>query len=103
MKKTLLLTSIILTTLVFAKNVKDISIAEILANNTAKKCWVLIDKNVYDITNFLTKHPAPKEILPFYCGKDITVRFQTKGIGEPHSKEAKELLKKYKIGVLKLN
>jgi cytochrome b involved in lipid metabolism len=41
---------------------------DVAEHNTEKSCWVAIDKKVYDITNFLEKHPGGKEYLLLAAG-----------------------------------
>ena len=46
--------------------------AQVAKHCTAESCWVIVDDSVYDITDFLPKHPpGPQRILP-HAGKDAT-------------------------------
>ena len=79
---------------------KKIAVKEVIKHNSEKSCWMVIDKKVYDITSYITKHPTPPQILIKYCGKDGSKGYKTKGLGRPHSKEANKMLEKYLIGEL---
>jgi len=75
------------TNLIFTKE-------EVEKHNRKDDCWIIIDGNVCDVTEFLNDHPGGPDILLEYVGKDATNEF--KDIG--HSKDALELVQKYKIG-----
>ncbi len=81
---------------------KDILLKDFITHNSEKSCWILIDTKVYDVTSFLKDHPAPPKVLLKYCGKDASKGFKDKGIGEPHSKNAIQMLDKFFVGTLKV-
>jgi len=49
-------------------NVNKISLSELSSHNTANDCWVVFENKVYDITNFLPKHPGGIHTISPYCG-----------------------------------
>uniref|UniRef100_A0A023GCB0 Putative cytochrome b5 ixodes scapularis cytochrome b5 n=1 Tax=Amblyomma triste TaxID=251400 RepID=A0A023GCB0_AMBTT len=59
-------------------------------------CWIVIHNRVYDVTNFLNKHPGGEEILWEHAGRDATLAFT----GTGHTLEAVSLLQQYCIGIL---
>ncbi|XP_045479898.1 cytochrome b5-like isoform X2 [Harmonia axyridis] len=61
-----------------------------------KDVWLIIDKNVYDVTTFLKDHPGGSELVEEYAGKDATSAFHEAG----HSSDARKQLKALKIGEL---
>jgi len=64
-------------------------------------CWMVIEGKVYDVTAYLSDHPAPPAMLTDYCGKDATQGWQTKGNKKKgHSRKASVLLKSYLKGDL---
>ncbi|XP_044748603.1 cytochrome b5-like [Coccinella septempunctata] len=69
---------------------------EVSKNNgkANKDIWVIIDKSIYDVTNYMSEHPGGPELIEEYAGKDATSAFFDVG----HSTEAKKQLKKMKIG-----
>jgi len=60
--------------------------------NTKDKCWVVANNNVYDVTNYISRHPGGKFVILSKANVDVSKYFNT------HSKGAKELWEKYKIG-----
>ncbi len=86
-----------------AGNKDTYTIAEIAEHNTETDCWLLIDGKVYDTTDYIISHPGGTAMLQG-CGTDATKLFRTRpmGSGTPHSDNAKDLLKDYYIGDLKI-
>lgn len=58
---------------------KSIDWLEIQANDSENSCWIVIKDNVYNVTNFLQKHPGGETILLKYAGKDATKAFTNVG------------------------
>ena len=80
----------------------DYTLAEVSKHNTEQSCWIVIEKEVFDVTVYLKNHPAPKVILLKSCGKDVTEGFKTKkGMGEKHSAKAIAIKTQMKIGIIK--
>lgn len=67
---------------------------EVKSHNTLNDCWIIYDNNVYNITNFLNKHPGGNKIILDYGGLDIT----NNNIFILHSNNAYNILYEYKIG-----
>jgi cytochrome b involved in lipid metabolism len=67
--------------------------AEVAEHSSADDCWLILDKKVYEVTEFIPSHPGGKAILKG-CGKDATQMFA----GHPES--AKAMKEKYYIGEL---
>ena len=71
---------------------------EVEKHGTLADCWIVIANRVYNVTNFLDRHPGGvNRILP-YCGKDATVAFSTKGGEGSHSSRADAELTRLYIG-----
>lgn len=64
-------------------------------------CWMVIEKKVYDLTTYLTKHPVGSAIMVPWCGIEATAGMRTKGVGRDHSSFAWGQLSDYYIGDLK--
>lgn len=87
--------------------VKTYTLTEVARHSSRGDCWAVISNQVYNITNYIGRHPGGDEILRA-CGQDATTLFlerQTKdgkpvGTGGPHSQIANEQLKTLKIGNL---
>jgi succinate dehydrogenase/fumarate reductase flavoprotein subunit len=73
------------------------TLAEVAKHNTEKDCWVVVNGQVLDATNFLADHPGGKKAIMIYAGKDATVEFNMMHKPEVVEKYAPETV----IGVLK--
>lgn len=71
--------------------------ADVALHKTSSDCWIILNTNeVYNVTAFLSLHPAgPAPITP-YCGADATTAFNSVG----HSSSAVALEQTYLIGNL---
>lgn len=76
---------------------KVYSLEEIAKHNTKASNLLLIHGDVYDVTKFLEEHPGGEEVLLDQGGKDASEAFEDVG----HSSDARELMKQYKVGVLR--
>lgn len=54
---------------------KDITLEELSQHNTEMDLWVAIDGQVFDLTNFINKHPGGREPILKAAGKDISNYF----------------------------
>lgn len=79
-----------------ADEIKYYTRKQVAEHNTNKDTWLLIHNNIYDVTQFLNEHPGGEEVLIEQAGKDATENFEDVG----HSSDAREMMKKYKIGEL---
>ena len=70
-----------------------IAMDELALHNSADSCWLAIESKVYDVTDFVTRHPGGEAILNG-CGKDATQMF------EQHPQSAKDSLPQFYIGDL---
>jgi predicted heme/steroid binding protein len=69
---------------------------EVARHNTAESAWVIVRGKVYDITNFLSKHPGGREMLLLSAGRDCTDLFQCY---HAFTDKPEKVLEKYEIGV----
>jgi cytochrome b involved in lipid metabolism len=74
--------------------------AEIAVHNTTSSCWLLIDARVYDVSTYLSRHPAGSRTITPWCGRESTVAFDTEDGEGTHSSRAYVDLAAYEIGVL---
>ncbi|PVG04131.1 hypothetical protein CPB86DRAFT_693832 [Serendipita vermifera] len=49
-----------------------ISYDEVKRHNTAESCWVILNGDVYDVTEFLNVHPGGKHVILKVAGTDAT-------------------------------
>lgn len=86
---------------------KTFTLSEVAKHTSKDDCWAIISGDVYDLTEFINRHPGGDEILRA-CGTDATTLFnsrqtqdgQSVGSGTPHSQAAVEQLAKLKIGTV---
>jgi len=75
---------------------KVIHLEELRQHRDNTSLWLAIHDEVYDVTSFLEEHPGGEEVLREQGGGYATEAFEDVG----HSTDARELMKKYHIGVL---
>ena len=46
------------------------TLKEILTHNSKESLWIVLDKNVYDVTSFIDDHPGGTKVLLELNGKD---------------------------------
>ncbi|XP_072375617.1 uncharacterized protein [Diabrotica undecimpunctata] len=75
---------------------KYYSIDEIAKHDGSEesRIWIIIKKNVYDVTDYIEEHPGGADVIKECAGKDATREFENIG----HSLDAKNRLKKLKVG-----
>lgn len=85
-----------------SSDVKSYTLPEVAVHNTESDCWMAIEGKVYNVTDFIPKHPGGKAIVGG-CGKDATSLFNERPTNNkgPHPAQAKALLPTYYIGDLK--
>ncbi len=54
---------------------KSITADELAKHNNENDAWMAIDDNVYNVTDYMNKHPGGKEAILRYAGKDATEAF----------------------------
>lgn len=74
-----------------------ITIAAVATHNTAQSCWTVIDGNVYDLTQWISRHPGGERAILGLCGTDGTAAFH--GQHKDNQKQA-DILAGFKIGTL---
>ncbi len=73
------------------------TLEDVAAHSTKDDCWLSIDGAVYNVTDFVARHPGGDRILDG-CGKDATFLFKAQG--EHGGSRAQSLLPTLQIGVL---
>lgn len=77
---------------------KSYTKAEVAAKNTVSNCWTIVGNKVYDLTQWISRHPGGSGSISSLCGIDGTSRFRNQhgSSGRPNS-----TLDGYYIGDLK--
>ena len=75
----------------------EYSIKEISKHNNENDCWFIAHNKVYDVTDFIIKHPIGSGPLIKKAGQDCTEDYDF------HTKSAKKEWEKYYIGYIKKN
>jgi cytochrome b involved in lipid metabolism len=77
---------------------KSYTKAEVAAKNSASNCWTIVGDKVYDLTQWISRHPGGSGAIASLCGIDGTSRFKSQhgSSGRPNS-----ILDGYYIGDLK--
>lgn len=78
--------------------VKMYSLEEIKGHNSVESAWCIYKNEVYDITTYINEHPGGADLLLEAAGGDLTTMFDDQG----HSDNALIIMKKFKIGELKM-
>lgn len=54
------------------KELKTFTMEDVAQRNSKNEAWIIIDDLVYDVTNFVSKHPGGELVLLDMAGKDCT-------------------------------
>lgn len=77
------------------------SLAEVAQHDTLEDCWMAIEGGVYDISEYVPRHPAPASVLEPWCGREATEGMRTKGDSSDHSARAWRMAERFRIGNLR--
>ncbi len=78
-------------------SVLTIPMDDVAQNNTAESCWTVIEGNVYDLTEFIGRHPGGMGAISSICGRDGTSEFEGQA---SHGVSASQQLESLQIGIL---
>ncbi|KAF9268531.1 hypothetical protein L218DRAFT_977084 [Marasmius fiardii PR-910] len=70
------------------------SLEDVAVHNNRDSCWVIINQQVYDVTEFLLEHPGGSSIILKYAGRDATrayVPIHPKDALEKHLPKSKHI------------
>ncbi|MEM4461037.1 MAG: cytochrome b5-like heme/steroid binding domain-containing protein, partial [Nanopusillaceae archaeon] len=77
---------------------KFYTMEEVAKHNSRESCWTVIRGEVYDLTQWIDKHPGGADKILALCGKDGTKAFEKKHGGQEKPEKA---LEQFEIGKLK--
>jgi cytochrome b involved in lipid metabolism len=66
-------------------NSSALTMDQVKKNNTASRCWSVINGNVYNLTNWISSHPGGKDAITRLCGTDGTKVFSNQHQGDPQA------------------
>lgn len=70
---------------------------EVSTHDSTESCWTVIDGQVYDLTEWIGRHPGGQRAIESLCGVDGTAAFQSNHDGD---QRAGDQLSEYQIGTL---
>lgn len=73
------------------------TLKEIEKHNSKESCWSIIRKDVYDLTQWISRHPGGEKVILNICGKDGTAFFEKQHGGKD---KPESTLLQFKIGKL---
>ena len=74
------------------------TMADVRMNNTASSCWVAIDGRVFNLTQWIARHPGGAGAITQLCGTDGTATFTARHGGQSSPTAT---LESYDIGPLR--
>jgi len=79
-------------------NIKVYTQAQVAEKNSKASCWTIINRDVYDITSYVPKHPGGEDNITQVCGKDGSQLFAKPM--EHKEGGASNVITEFKIGTL---
>ena len=76
---------------------KKYSLKDVAKHSSSTSCWSAIDGNVYDLTNWINRHPGGAAVIKAICGKDGSASFNGQHSGQ---RRPADELKNYLLGAL---
>ncbi len=73
---------------------KNLTWSEIAQHNSTQDCWIVVDGGVYDVTEWVSKHPGG-EMLAILAGEDASAMYHSS-----HLRDITPMLEKFRIGVV---
>ncbi len=80
--------------------IASITRSEVAKHNSASDCWIIINKNVYNVTLYLSKHPGGSSEVIKTCGTDATKDYNEIKGGRGHSSSADNDLSSLFVGAV---
>jgi len=60
----------------------QLTLEEVKKHDSGTSCWSIVYGNVFDLTNWITKHPGGAAVIRAICGKDGTSSFEGQHAGQ---------------------
>lgn len=85
------------TTTTTTATAKAITMADVSAHNTSTSCYSAVNGIVYDLTNWISRHPGGQREILAICGKDGSSAFNGQHGGDT---KPERILAGFEIGTL---
>eukprot|EP01110_Echinostelium_bisporum_P001126 TRINITY_DN12724_c0_g1_i1.p1 TRINITY_DN12724_c0_g1~~TRINITY_DN12724_c0_g1_i1.p1 ORF type:complete len:474 (+),score=177.29 TRINITY_DN12724_c0_g1_i1:106-1527(+) len=79
------------------KKITSCTWEELARHNTKEDCWISVDGKIYDVTEWIPKHPGGEDLLCLSAGRDCTNLFESYHL----TNKPAAILEKYCIGSIK--
>ncbi len=76
---------------------KVYTLTDVTMHKDATSCWSAVNGSVYDLTNWISKHPGGEQAIISLCGKDGSAIFNGK---HGDMQKQADILATFKIGTL---
>lgn len=73
------------------------TLAQVATHNSRSSCYTVVSGTVYDVTEWISKHPGGQFAILSMCGKDATAAFKNQHGGQTRPESE---LASFKIGTL---
>ena len=73
------------------------TLAQVATHNSRSSCYTVVSETVYDVTEWISKHPGEQFAILSMCGKDATAAFKNQHGGQTRPESE---LASFKIGTL---
>lgn len=67
-------------------------------HDTSSDCWSIVGKGVYDLTDYVKKHPGGQSLITAICGRNGTKAFKSQHSGDS---SVSSILSSYKVGTIR--
>lgn len=88
-----------ITSVVLSATATSFSKTDVAKHNNRNDCWIVVNNNVYNVTDFLFAHPGGADQIIPYCGGDATEVFGS--VGKHESTKVTNNLSSLLIGSFK--
>jgi hypothetical protein len=79
-------------------NSESFTVEDVRLHNTSEDCWTIVGDGVYDVTSFVSRHPAGSSAIKEMCGTNASEDYLEDHSGQ---QEPEMWLEKLRIGSLK--
>jgi len=77
-----------------------LTMAVVAQHNTADNCWLVINNNIYNVTDYIPNYPGGGQAITALCGKDATVELVDAWKNSPSGDSDRQVFEQYYIGDL---